>query len=244
MERILIIIPTYNEISNIERLISELSSAMEIEGYTYSILVVDDNSPDGTFKVVERLKKENKRIYLLKRKGKLGLGSAYMEGFEWANQNISFDILIQMDADFSHSPEDTVRLVKPIVQGSDVAIASRYIEEGGSKNWSLHRRFISRTANFLAGRFLNIHVKDITSGFRAMNRKVVTELLNYEVSSKGYSFQVEALAIFESLGFKIIEVPFIFKKRLSGKAKLSFLEVIQFVSTLLSLSIRGFKQRG
>jgi dolichol-phosphate mannosyltransferase len=214
---------------------------MEIQGYTFSILVVDDNSPDGTFKVVERLKKKDNRIFLLRRKAKLGLGSAYMEGFRLAIRNLSFDILIQMDADFSHSPEDTIRLVAPIMNGADVAIASRYIEEGGSQNWSFHRRLISRTANFLASRLLNIHVNDITSGFRAMNRKAVSELLNYQVSSKGYSFQVESLAIYENVGLNIIEVPFIFRNRLSGKAKLSFLEILQFVGALLSLSICGLR---
>lgn len=241
MVKILFVIPTYNEANNIGRLINKLTSIASNQGHLHYILVVDDNSPDGTYKLVEDLRKNDRRIFLLRRMEKLGLGSAYMEGFDWALKNIPFEILIQMDADFSHSPKEVLRIADPIMNGFDVSIASRYIKYGGSKNWPFHRKLISKSANFLARNLLKIHVKDITSGFRAMNKKAVSGLLDYHVNSRGYSFQFESLLIYEYLGLKIKEVPFIFERRAAGKAKLSILEILQFVLSLIKLSIYGPK---
>jgi dolichol-phosphate mannosyltransferase len=207
------------------------------------VLIVDDNSPDGTAHAVEEIRKSDERVHLLKRPGKMGLGSAYVDGFNWALSNLSFDILVQMDADFSHPPQDAVRLIAAIEEGSDVALASRYVEGGGSSHWPWHRRLISKSANFLAQLLLGISVRDMTGGFRAMKKQAVDGLMSYNLNSKGYSYQVECLVIFEKLGLKIVEVPFTFESRRAGKAKLSLHEILQFAGSLIRMSILGVSQK-
>ncbi|MFQ6135071.1 MAG: glycosyltransferase, partial [Nitrososphaerales archaeon] len=127
MTTVLAVIPTYNEVGNITRLIQDVCKVLADNGYAYRILVVDDNSPDGTAEAVEEIGRGDGWVHLLKRRGKLGLGSAYVDGFNWALSNLPFDILVQMDADFSHLPSDAVRLVEAVEKGSDVAVASRYV---------------------------------------------------------------------------------------------------------------------
>ncbi len=242
MTSVLVVIPTYNEVDNISRLIESIRQVLTDSGYAYRILIVDDNSPDGTAETVEEIGGDDERVHLLRRPGKLGLGSAYVDGFTWALSNLPFDFLVQMDADFSHPPSDLVRLVEAVVEGSDVVVASRYVKDGGSSNWPLHRRLISKVANFLAHTLLGIGVSDITSGFKAMNRHAVQELLKYRVNSRGYSYQVESLAIFEDIGLKIIEVPFVFETRIAGEAKLSLGEIFRFAGFLVKLSLSGVKR--
>ena len=186
----MVVIPTYNELNNITKLIPEIRRILTDSGRGYHILIVDDNSPDGTAKVVEEIQRIDKQVHLLKRPGKMGLGSAYVEGFTWALSNLRFDALVQMDADFSHPPQDIVRLVAAVEEGSDVALASRYVEGGGSSRWPWHRRLISKGANFLAHLLLGISVRDMTTGFRAMNRRAVEGLMSYSLNSRGYSYQV------------------------------------------------------
>ncbi len=236
---ILVVIPTYNEVENIVRIIPSIREVLVKNNISYQILVVDDNSPDGTAGKVENMKKEDDQIYLLKRPGKLGLGSAYIDGFTLALSNLSFDIMVQMDADFSHQPTDIVKLVDAVQNNVDVAVASRYIESGRSNKWPWHRKLISRVANFLSHIMLGINVKDITSGFRAINRKAVQELLKYKINSRGYSYQVESLAIYQDIGLSIMEVPYVFEARLSGKAKLSIWEIFRFAVFLVKLSLSG-----
>jgi dolichol-phosphate mannosyltransferase len=236
---ILVIIPTYNEVENIVRIIPSIREVLIKNNISYQILVVDDNSPDGTAGEVENMKKEDDQIYLLKRPGKLGLGSAYIDGFTWALSHLPFDIIVQMDADFSHQPSDIVKLVRAIQKNADVAVASRYIESGSSNMWPWHRKLISKIANFLSHIMLGINVKDITSGFRAIRRKTVQELLKYQVNASGYFYQVESLAIYKALDLSIIEVPYVFEARLSGKAKLSIWEIFRFAGFLIKLSLSG-----
>ena len=243
MKSVLIVTPTFNEVYNIAKLISSVREVL-IEGqYSYNILIIDDNSPDGTASVVEKMEQEDKQIHILKRPGKLGLGSAYIDGFNWALSNLSFDIVVQMDADFSHRPSDILHLVEAIEKGSDVAVASRYIESGGSKKWPWHRKLISRGANLLSHIVLGINVKDMTSGFRAMNKKTIQELLKYRMNSRGYSYQVESLVIYEDIHLSITEVPYIFEARLSGKAKLSVWEIFRFAFFLVKLSFSGVSRK-
>lgn len=243
MTSVLVVIPTYNEVENIVKIIPDISKVLTNNNISYQILVVDDNSPDGTAIEYEKMKKQNSSLHLLKRSGKLGLGTAYIDGFTWALSNLSFDIIVQMDADFSHQPSDIIKLVNAINDNSDIAIASRYIESGGSNKWPWHRRMISKTANFLSHIMLGINVKDITSGFRAINRNAIKELLNYKMNSHGYSYQVESLAIYEDLHFSITEVPYVFEARLSGKAKLSIWEIIRFAGFLIKLSLSGVSKK-
>lgn len=243
MKTVLAVIPTYNEVDNITRLIQSLRRVLSDSGYDYHILIVDDNSPDGTAEAVEEISRDDKRVRLLRRGGKLGLGSAYVDGFTWALSNLKFDILVQMDADFSHPPSDVAKLVEEVAKGSDVAVASRYVEGGGSRKWPWHRRLISRGAILLAHILLNIGVRDVTSGFRAMSNRTVQELLKYRLNSRGYSYQVESLFIFEDVGLKIVEVPYIFETRLSGKAKLSFGEIFRFVGSLVKMFFSGVRRK-
>jgi dolichol-phosphate mannosyltransferase len=239
MTSVLVVIPTYNELSNITGLIPEIKRVLIENGYSYQVLIVDDNSPDGTAEAVEEMRATDDRVNLLKRPGKLGLGSAYIDGFTWAVSNLKFDVVVQMDADFSHPPQDIARLVEALDEGSDVAVASRYVEGGGSSRWPWYRRLISRGANFLAHLLLGISARDMTSGFRAMRRGAVEGLLGYRLNSRGYSYQVECLMIFEAAGSKVVEVPFTFGSRQSGEAKLSFREVIRFAGFLMRASFRG-----
>lgn len=204
---------------------------------------MDDNSPDGTAKAVEKIQGSDKQVHLLKRPGKMGLGSAYVDSFTWALSDLRFDILVQMDADFSHPPPDIVRLVTAIEEGSDVALASRYVKGGGSSRWPWHRRLISKGANILAHLMLGISVRDMTTGFRAMNRRAVEGLLSYKLNSRGYSYQVECLAIFGKLGLKIVEVPFTFESRRAGKAKLSIREVLRFAGSIIQMSLKGVARK-
>ena len=228
---------------NIVRIIPSIREVLVENGFSYQILIVDDNSPDGTSLEVENMQKGDEHLYLLKRPGKLGLGSAYIDGFTWALSNLSFDIIVQMDADFSHQPSDILKLVGTIQKDADVAVASRYIESGSSNKWPWHRKLISRVANFLSHIMLGINVKDITSGFRAIRKKAVQELLKYHMNSRGYSYQVESLAIYKDLDLSIIEVPYVFEARLSGKAKLSIWEIFRFAGFLVKLSLSGVTRK-
>ncbi len=243
MVSVLVVIPTYNEVENIVKIIPNICQVLVDNNFEYQILVVDDNSPDGTAIEFEKMKKKNSFLHILKRLGKFGLGSAYIDGFTWALSNLSFDIVVQMDADFSHRPLDIIKIVNTVNIGADVAIASRYVESGGSNKWPFHRRMISRVANFLSHIMLGINVKDITSGFRGMRRDAVKKLLNYKMNSDGYSYQVECLAIYEDLHLSIIEVPYIFEARLSGKAKLSVREIFRFAWFVTKLSYLGVSKK-
>ena len=243
MTSILVVIPTYNEVENIVRIIPSIREILIKNNISYQILVVDDNSPDGTAGEVKNMKKEDDQIYLLKRSGKLGLGSAYIDGFTWALSHLSFDIIVQMDADFSHQPTDIVKLVRSIQKNNDVAVASRYTESGSSNKWPWHRKLISKTANFLSHIMLGINVKDMTSGFRAIRRNAVQELLKYQMNGLGYFYQVESLAIYKDMSLSIIEVPYVFEARLSGKAKLSIWEIFRFAGFLVKLSLSGVTRK-
>ena len=163
LEKILVIIPTYNESENIEKLIQELKSL------EHHIMIVDDNSPDGTSKIVENLKEKNNNLYLIKRDSKLGLGSAYRDGFK-AAMNMGYEFFVEMDADFSHQTIDLVEMIKNIDK-ADVIIGSRYIEGGGIKGWNFKRRLLSRSANLFTQSLFGYHIKDSTSGFRIYSRE-------------------------------------------------------------------------
>ncbi len=243
MSTVLIVIPTYNEVDNISNLIKSLKEVLIAYGYSYHILIVDDNSPDGTARIVENISRSDRHVHLLIRRGKLGLGSAYIDGFTWALSNLNFDILVQMDADFSHPPSDLARLVKAVVNGYDVAVASRYVKQGSLSKWPIYRILISRVANLLAHKLLGINVNDITSGFKAMRRDIVQELLKHHFNSSGYSYQVKCLAIFKDMAIKITEVPFVFESRLVGKPKLSVIEIFRFAIFLLKFSLSSLKRR-
>ena len=209
----LVIIPTYNEIDNIEEFIIQISN------FDVSVLIVDDNSPDGTGKVVEDITKKNKKINLMKRNEKLGLGSAYRDGFKWGLDK-GYSYLLEMDADFSHRFEDLVKILEAS-SSADMIIGSRYIEEGGSIGWDIRRKMLSSFANKLSKFLLKTKINDMTSGFRCYSNKALSEINFATTKSDGYAFQVEMSARAVQKQLSIKEVPIIFNERRLGNSKMS-----------------------
>lgn len=209
----LVIIPTYNEIDNIEEFIIQLSN------FNVSVLIVDDNSPDGTGKVVDEITKINKKINLMKRNEKLGLGSAYRDGFKWGLDK-GYRYLLEMDADFSHRFEDLVKILEAS-SSADMIIGSRYIEEGGSIGWDTRRKMLSSFANKLSKFLLKTKINDMTSGFRCYSNKALSEINFATTKSDGYAFQVEMSARAVQKQLSIKEVPIIFNERRLGNSKMS-----------------------
>tara|TARA_B100001989_G_C24541465_1_gene467833 strand:+ start:1842 stop:2570 length:729 start_codon:yes stop_codon:yes gene_type:complete len=209
----LVIIPTYNEIDNIEEFIIQISN------FDVSVLIVDDNSPDGTGKVVEDISKINKKINLMKRNEKLGLGSAYRDGFKWGIDK-EYSYLLEMDADFSHRFEDLVKILEAS-SSADMIIGSRYIEEGGSIGWDKRRKMLSSFANKLSKFLLKTKINDMTSGFRCYSNKALSKISYATTKSDGYAFQVEMSARAVQKQLSIKEVPIIFNERRLGNSKMS-----------------------
>jgi dolichol-phosphate mannosyltransferase len=213
----LVIIPTYNEKENIEKIIRKVIS---LPG-GYHLLIVDDGSPDGTADIIKGLQNEfPEQLHLLERKGKLGLGTAYIAGFKWALQR-SYDYIFEMDADFSHDPEDLNRLYERCQQGADVVVGSRYTNGGKVVNWPWDRIFISKGGALYTKLILWMPVNDPTAGFVCYSRKVLSTIPLDEVHFVGYAFQIEMKYRAWKLGFKIAEVPITFRDRKEGVSKMS-----------------------
>jgi len=224
MNETLIIIATYDEADNIEFLIENIfHNRSDVD-----ILVVDDNSPDGTAKRVENLQKTYPAISLIERCGKLGYGSACLEGFRWALKYENYKYFITMDADLSHNPKYIHALLKKIKEKS-VVIGSRYVEGGSVKNWGIHRKILSRGANLYSRCILNISVSDCTSGFRCYRREVIENIDFGAIRSDGYSFLAEILYACKLHNASIWEVPFVFENRKAGKSKLNRNEIFKAI---------------
>lgn len=214
----IVIIPTYNEIENIEAIIN----AVLEQPSKFDILIVDDGSPDGTGNEVKRLQKINAgRLHLLERSGKSGLGTAYIAGFKWCLGN-SYDFILEMDADFSHPPIKLNELLEKCETGeSDVSVGSRYIDGGGVVNWPTSRLALSKGASLYVRLFTGMDVKDPTAGFVCYSRKVLEAINLDQIKFVGYAFQIEMKYASYRLGFKIKEVPIIFQDRQKGKSKMN-----------------------
>ena len=224
----LIIIPTYNESDNIEKLL-DLISRTDPAAH---VLIVDDNSPDRTYEIVERLMQTSYpgRLFLLKRAGKLGLGTAYIAGFKWALAR-DYDYIFEMDADFSHDPKYLPAFLAAI-QTHDLVLGSRYVPGGGVKNWGLLRKFISRGGSLYARTILGLSLRDLTGGFKCFRREVLEAIDLDSIKSNGYSFQIEMTYRACCKGFRIFETPIVFEDRTAGKSKMSrkiFLEAVLMV---------------
>lgn len=216
MEKI-VIIPTYNEKENIENIIRKVFS---LPG-GFHLLVVDDGSPDGTADIIKRLQQEfSGKLHLLERKGKLGLGTAYIAGFKWALQK-GYEYIFEMDADFSHDPEDLTRLYEACTKGADVVVGSRYTSGGRVVNWPWDRIFISKGGALYTKLITWMPVNDPTAGFVCYNRKVLSKIPLDKVHFIGYAFQIEMKYRAWKLGFKIKEVPITFRDRKAGVSKMS-----------------------
>jgi dolichol-phosphate mannosyltransferase len=242
VSRSLVVLPTYNERENIEPIVAAiLGQSADLE-----VLVVDDNSPDGTGDLVDRLAEAHPtRIHVMHRAGKRGLGTAYVEGFGWALAR-DYDYVFEMDADFSHDPADLARLRKPILEGgADASIGSRWVAHGGTRNWSLVRTLISRGGSVYARLILGVPVKDLTSGFKCFSRRVLERLDLQTVGSNGYAFQVEMNYRCHREGFRIAEVPITFVDRRVGKSKMGSHIVTEAMLVVLKLRFRDlFGARG
>ncbi|MBQ7622352.1 MAG: polyprenol monophosphomannose synthase [Bacteroidales bacterium] len=215
--RNLVIIPTYNEVENAEKIIR---AVFALDG-GFEILVIDDGSPDGTAAVVKGLQAEfESRLHLLERSGKLGLGTAYITGFKWALER-GYDYVFEMDADFSHAPSDLPRLLEACTAGADMSIGSRYCNGVSVVNWPIGRILISYFASVYVRTVLGFRIYDSTAGFVCYSRKVLETIKLDEVHMKGYGFQIEMKYTASRLGFKIAEVPVIFINRKEGTSKMS-----------------------
>ncbi len=218
MDRKVIIIPTYNEKENIEKIIRAIFS---LEG-EYHIIIIEDGSPDGTGMIVKTLQKEfPERLFMIERAGKQGLGTAYIAGFKWALEN-KYDYIFEMDADFSHNPEDVPRLYRACSEeGADLAIGSRYCNGISVINWPIGRVIMSYFASVYVRKVLNMKVYDATAGFKCYRREVLESIDLDHIRMKGYGFQIEMKYTAYKLGFKIKEVPIIFVDRKEGTSKMS-----------------------
>jgi dolichol-phosphate mannosyltransferase len=210
---VLVVLPTYNEAENVERM------AAAILEHGPRLLVVDDGSPDGTGRIADGLAADE-RIDVLHRKEKAGLGPAYAAGFAWGLER-GAQIMCEMDADFSHDPNDLPRLFAAVDAGADLAIGSRYVKGGGVDNWPWRRRALSRGGNLYANIMLGARVGDMTSGFRAFRADAIRRLHPEQCKSSGYAFQIEMAWRARHLGLEIVEVPILFRDREAGDSKMS-----------------------
>ena len=236
----LVIIPTYNEKENIEKIIRKVRS---LEG-DFHVLVIDDGSPDGTAGIVKSLMAEfDGSLFILEREGKLGLGTAYLTGFKWALEH-GYEFITEMDADFSHNPDDLPRLVEACQSGADVAIGSRYCKGVNVVNWPIGRLLMSYFASVYVRLMLGVKIYDTTAGFVCYRRRVLEAIDFDRVRMKGYGFQIEMKYTAYKLGFKIAEVSVIFVDRTAGVSKMSssiFGEAFWGVIGLRLRKIRGRK---
>ncbi len=214
----LVIIPSYNEKENISKIIDAVFN-LEVD---FHVLVVDDNSPDGTAAIVkEKMKSNPNELFILERSGKLGLGTAYIAGFKWAIEN-SYDYIFEMDADFSHNPKDLVRLHSACSKdGFDLAVGSRYVKNGGVENWPIDRKVLSYGASLYVRMITWMNIKDPTAGFVCYKREVLETIDLDRIKFIGYAFQIEMKYNAWKLGFKLTEVPIIFVDRMEGNSKMS-----------------------
>ncbi|MCT4630622.1 polyprenol monophosphomannose synthase [Winogradskyella sp.] len=236
MSDALVIIPTYNEIENIEAILRVVFSQEK----DFHVLVVDDNSPDKTAVMVKNLQTEfANKLHLLQRKNKNGLGAAYIAGFEWALQK-SYQYIFEMDADFSHNPKDLTRLYKACAEdGADVSVGSRYVKGITVVNWPMSRILLSYGASRYVRLITGMEVKDSTAGFICYKREVLEAIDLNKVKFVGYAFQIEMKFKAYKKGFNIVEIPVIFKDRVKGKSKMSGSIIYEAIFGVISLKLKS-----
>jgi dolichol-phosphate mannosyltransferase len=213
--RVLVIVPTYNELENIKRITAGIrSAAPEVD-----ILIADDNSPDGTGRVADELASHDSQIKVLHRSAKNGLGAAYLDAFAWAKNN-NYDVVVEMDADGSHRPQDLVAMLIAL-NNADVVLGSRWVRGGNVVNWPIHREILSRGGNIYTRLCLGIPIKDATGGFRAYRMNALNQMKIDDVQSQGYCFQVDMAWRAMQSGLRVAEVPITFVERQIGESKMS-----------------------
>lgn len=235
----LIVVPTYNEIENIEPLVTAVLAATPRE---VELLVVDDGSPDGTGQRVDALIARDPRVHVLHRPAKMGLGTAYVAGFRWGLER-DYEAFIEMDADFSHSPSYLATMLRLIGdEGNDVAVGSRYVPGGGTVNWGLGRRLLSKGGSFYSRVILGAPIRDFTGGFNGWKRRVVEGVEIDSLRSDGYSFQIELKYRAFLRGFRMKEFPIVFEDRKVGRSKMNRRIVLEALRRVWGFRWRAFQQ--
>ncbi len=235
--RALIIIPTYNEAENLQALVTDIQAL----NAGFEILIVDDNSPDGTGEIADRLAETLPGVHALHRPGKMGLGTAYVKGFEWAIER-EYDYVFEMDCDFSHHPRYLPTFLDEIAS-ADLVIGSRYVKGGDAPNWGILRRFISRGGNVFARLMLGIKTRDCTGGFRCYRREMLQRVPWDEIRLQGYGFQVGSVFHVECLGGRVSEFPIIFEDRRVGNSKMSYKIVLEAFVYVSRMALSGQRRK-
>jgi dolichol-phosphate mannosyltransferase len=236
--RALVCLPTYDERENLEPICRAILAAAP----AVDILVVDDNSPDGTGELADRLAAHEPRVKVLHRAGKQGLGKAYLAGFAWALER-GYGLVLEMDADFSHDPQRLPAMLAA-AEGADLVLGSRYVAGGGTVNWGLGRRLLSRGGSFYARTILGLRVRDLTGGFKCFRREVLEAIDLPSVSCTGYAFQIELTYRTVRRGFRVAEVPIVFADRRVGQSKMSRRIVLEALAKVWAIRFSGFARKG
>jgi dolichol-phosphate mannosyltransferase len=231
-----ICLPTYNERANIEPMVHAL------EQLGVRVLVIDDNSPDGTGTIADELAREHQFVSVLHRERKEGLGPAYLAGFRRALDD-GTEYVLEMDCDFSHDPADVPRLIAACDAGADMALGSRYVPGGGTEHWGLGRRLVSTGGSWYARTLLGVKVRDLTGGFKCYRRRVLERIDLSAIESKGYAFQIETTFRAIRAGFTVVEVPILFADRTAGQSKMSRAIVVEAVARVPSLRLAAMMGR-
>jgi dolichol-phosphate mannosyltransferase len=239
--RVVVCLPTYNERENIEPMVRALDDVFRRHDLDARVLVIDDSSPDGTGEIADRLADEFSFLSVLHRPKKEGLGPAYLAGFVWALATDA-DRIVEMDCDFSHDPEDLPRLLAASAD-ADLVLGSRYVEGGGTRNWGLGRRLVSRFGSLYARIILGVGIHDLTGGFKCFRRTVIEEIGLEQITTKGYAFQIETTYRALKAGCRVVEVPIVFVEREAGSSKMSRGIVLEAVTKVPTLRLRSLLSR-
>jgi dolichol-phosphate mannosyltransferase len=239
--RVVVCLPTYNERDNLEPMVRALDEVISRHELDARVLVIDDSSPDGTGELADRLTGSFRFLSVLHRPKKEGLGPAYLAGFVWALATDA-DRIVEMDCDFSHDPEDLPRLVAA-TDNTDLALGSRYVEGGGTRNWGLGRRAVSRFGSFYARGLLGVEIRDLTGGFKCFRRSVLEGIGLERISTKGYAFQIETTYRAVKKGYRVVEVPIVFSEREAGTSKMSRGIVLEAIAKVPALRFRALLGR-
>jgi dolichol-phosphate mannosyltransferase len=239
--RVVVCLPTYNERDNLGPMVRALDDVVRRHELDARVLVIDDSSPDGTGELADRLTGEFRFLSVLHRPKKDGLGPAYLAGFVWALATDA-DRIVEMDCDFSHDPEDLPRLLAA-TENADLALGSRYVEGGGTRNWSLARRAVSRFGSLYARILLGVGVRDLTGGFKCFRRSVLEAIGLERISTTGYAFQIETTYRALKVGCRVVEVPIIFSEREAGTSKMSRAIVLEAMAKVPALRLRALLGR-
>jgi len=234
-----LILPTYNEAENIERILSAATDVLsQASPDGFQILVVDDSSPDGTGQIVDRLAQDSSYISVLHRTQKAGLGKAYIAGFKHALES-GASYLFEMDSDFSHDPKDLKRLLERCLEGADLVLGSRYVDGGSVEDWGTLRLLVSRGGSLYARKVLGVQVKDLTGGFKCFRREVLENIDLDTVRGQGYVFQIELTYRALQSGFEVAEIPITFRDRTAGKSKMSWQIAAEAIWLVPSIRFRS-----